>query len=74
MGTISLRVPDNELKAIKSYAYINNISVSDAIRKVMLEKIEDEYDLKVFEEYEADKAAGKIKTRPVEEFWDELKI
>ena len=74
MGTISLRVPDNELKAIKSYAYINNISVSDAIRRVMLEKIEDEYDLKVFEEYEEEKASGKLKTRPIEELWDELNL
>lgn len=72
MGTISLRVPDNEIKAIKSYAKINNISVSDAIRKVMREKIEEEYDLKVFEEYEAERSSGKLKTRPVKEFWDEL--
>ncbi len=72
MSTISLRVPEEELRAIKSYAAINNWSVSDAIRKTMIERIEDEYDLKVFAEYEAEKAAGTLKTRPIEELWEEL--
>jgi len=40
----------------------------------MLEKIEDEYDLKVFEEYEAKKQAGRLKTRPINELWKELDL
>lgn len=37
-----------------------------------LEKIEDEYDLQIFAEYETEKRAGKTKTRPFSEFLDEI--
>ena len=74
MSTISLRVPEEELRAFKSYAKINNWSLSDAIRRTMIERIEDEYDMRVFAEYEAEKAAGTLKTRPIEELWRELEL
>ena len=48
--------------------------MSEIIRITMLEKIEDEYDLKVFEEYEAKKQAGRLKTRPINELWKELDL
>jgi toxin-antitoxin system protein len=74
MSTISLRVPENELNIFKSYAKHNNCTLSEIIRTTMLERIENEYDLKVFEEYEAEKAAGILKTRPVNELWEELDL
>ena len=72
MSTISIRVPDEELNILKSYAKYKNKSLSETIRETMLDKIEDEYDLKVFAEYEAEKAAGKVKTRPISDLWKEL--
>lgn len=72
MSTISLRVPEDELVLFKAYAKFNNWSLSDAIRNTMIEKIEDDYDRKVFEEYEAKKAAGKVVTHPIEDLWKEL--
>lgn len=74
MSVISLRVPENELKVFKSYAKHNNKSLSEIIRIAMLERIEDEYDLKVFEEYEAEKRSGTLKTRPISELWKELDL
>ena len=74
MSTISLRVPEEELRIFKSYAQLNNWSLSDAIRKTMIEKIEDEFDLKVFEEYEKEKANGTLVTRPIDELWKDLGI
>ena len=74
MSTISLRVPEKELNIFKSYAKHNNTTLSEIIRIKMLEKIEDEYDLKVFEEYEAKKQAGRLKTRPINELWKELDL
>ena len=74
MSVISLRVPENELNIFKSYAKHNNKSLSEIIRIAMLERIEDEYDLKVFEEYEAEKKSGKLKTRPISELWKELDL
>ena len=49
--TISVRLSDKESKLIKAYADMNNISVSDLIRNAVIEKIEEEYDLKTY--YEA---------------------
>ena len=33
-----------------------------------------EYDIKIFEEYEAEKEAGTLSTHPIEELWKEIKI
>ena len=52
MSTISLRVPEQELALFKMYAKMNNKSLSEVIRDTMIERIEDEYDLKAFLEYE----------------------
>ncbi len=74
MATISLRVPDRELSIFKDYAKINNSSLSEIIRRTMIERIEDEYDMSVFEEYENDKAAGTVKTYSHEDAWKELDL
>lgn len=55
MGVISLRVPEEELARYKDYARIQNQSLSAVIRATMMERIEEEYDLKVIENYEAKK-------------------
>ena len=49
--TISVRLNDKDTDLIKAYAKLNNISISDLVRNAILEKIEDEYDLKSY--YEA---------------------
>lgn len=74
MPTISLRVPETELDIFKSYAKHNNTTLSEIIRVTMLEKIEDEYDLKVFEEYETEKQAETLKTRPINDLWKEVEL
>ena len=42
--TISVRLNEKDTELIKTYASINNISLSDLIRNAVLEKIENEYD------------------------------
>lgn len=74
MSTISLRVPEKELNIFKAYAKHNNSTLSEIIRITMIERIEDEYDLKAFEEYEAEKQTGALKTRPINELWKELEL
>ena len=74
MPIISLRVPERELDIFKAYAKHNNTTLSEIIRVAMLEKIEDEYDLKVFEEYETEKQAETLKTRPINDLWKELEL
>ena len=65
--TISLRLSDNDTMLIKKYAELNNISVSDLIRQTVIERIENEYDLEMF-----DKAMAEYKANPVTYSIDEV--
>lgn len=56
--TISLRLTEQEAMLFKKYAEFKNISMSELIRQAVMERIEDELDLRAFEsameEYKAD--------------------
>ncbi|MDU1224972.1 type II toxin-antitoxin system RelB family antitoxin [Varibaculum cambriense] len=74
MGVISLRVPEEELARYKDYARIQNQSLSAVIRTTMMERIEEEYDLKVIENYEMQKAAGEVELYSHDDVWAELGV
>ena len=65
--TISLRLSDEDTLLIKKYAELNRISVSDLIRQTVMERIETEYDLEMF-----DKAMSEYKDNPVLYSLDEV--
>ena len=48
--SVSIRLSDGELAAIKTYAASYDMTVSECIRRAVLEQIETEYDLKAYEE------------------------
>jgi RHH-type rel operon transcriptional repressor/antitoxin RelB len=48
MGTISLRLNDRDDMLIRKYAELHNMDLSTFIRQAAIEKIEDEYDLTLF--------------------------
>ena len=52
---------------IQCYAEINKMSISDLIRQSVLERIENEYDLEMF-----DKAMAEYKANPVTYSLDEV--
>ena len=66
--TISVRLSDKDMELIKTYAKINNISLSDLIRNAVMEKIEDEYDLEYYK-----KAIEEYKDNPKTYTLDEVK-
>lgn len=47
--TISLRLTQSESELIKAYADMHGVTVSELLRKSVLERIEDEHDLKAYE-------------------------
>jgi len=53
------------------YIFVDYILDGDNV-SVKFDKYE--YDTQIFEEYEAEKEAGTLSTRPIEELWKELKI
>lgn len=50
---ISLRLKEDDENLIREYVKLKNTTVSDFIRNTILEKIEDEIDLKAFKEAKA---------------------
>ena len=66
--TISVRLSDKEAELIKAYAEMNNISLSDLVRKAIIEKIEDEYDLECYK-----KAIKEYNENPKTYTLDEVK-
>lgn len=55
MAHITLRVSEEEKQWIESYAQVNGVSLSNALRQAIFEKMEDEYDLKMVAEFEKEK-------------------
>lgn len=45
---ISIRMNNQELELIKKYAELNGSTVSEVMRNAILEKIEDEFDIFLF--------------------------
>ena len=49
MTTISLRLEEADAALIKEFAWMNQMTVSDLIRQTVMEKIAEDFDLKVDE-------------------------
>ena len=58
--TISLRLNDDDSLLIKKYAELNSMTVSELVRQSVLERIENEFDLELF-----NKAKAEYKDNPV---------
>lgn len=70
----SIRLNTDEEKLFKSYAKVHGISLSEALKRALIEKIEDEYDIQVANEsYKEYLDTGKQR-RPIEDFWKELDL
>ncbi len=61
MSTISLRLSEKEDALIRKYAELHHIELSSFIRQTIIEKIEDEYDLTLFNKvWEEEKNQDKL--------------
>lgn len=52
MSMITLRVSEEEKEVLQRYADFTGVSLSEFIKTRVIESIEDEYNLKMIEEYE----------------------
>ncbi len=70
----SIRMTEEEKELATSYAKLHSLSLGEAFKKALFEKIEDEYDLTVAElAYDEYVKSGK-KSRPIEELFKELDV
>ena len=65
--TISLRLNEADSMLFKKYAEMNGISVSELLRRSVLEHIEEEYDLQAYQE-----AIEEYRENPITYTLDEI--
>lgn len=70
----SIRLTEQEKMLADSYAKLHSLSLGEAFKKALFEKIEEEYDIAIYEEAIKEYEDGGQKSRPIEEFWQELGI
>lgn len=73
MSVVSIRFNEEEEEILKNYVKSKEINLSQYIKNIIFEKIEEEYDLKSVQEYLKVKSEGTLNLIPFEEAikeWD----
>lgn len=70
----SIRLSEEEKKLALSYSKMHSMSLAEAFKSALFEKIEDEYDLKIAEEAYQEYVDDGCKSEPIEKLWEELGI
>jgi len=72
--SFSIRLSNEERLLAESYAKIHSLSLGEAFKKALFERIEDEYDLVVANEAHEEYVNSGRKSRPISELWKELDL
>ena len=70
----SIRLTENEKRLADSYAKMHSMSLGEAFKRALFEKIEDEYDIAVYEEAYKEYVDSGMESAPIEELWKELDL
>ena len=73
MSVVSIRFNDEKEEIVKNYVKSKEINLSQYIKNIIFEKIEEEYDLKLVQEYLKAKSEDTLNLIPFEEAvkeWD----
>lgn len=70
--SFSIRLTAEEKSLAESYAKRHSLSLGEAFKKALFEKIEDEYDIAVANEAYQEYLDSGCKSTPVADFWREL--
>lgn len=72
--SFSIRLTVEEKSLAESYAKLHSMSLGEAFKRALFEKIEDEYDITVADEAYREYIESRSKSRPVAELWKELDL
>ena len=72
MPHVSLRVTEEEKRTMDAYAKVHGVAISEAVKEAFFRMLEDEYDLRTIQEYEAEKAKDEMKYYTLDEVKAEL--
>ena len=70
----SIRLTEEEKSLAESYARLHSMTLSEAFKRALFERIEDEYDIAVGEEAWAEYEESGRNSRPISELWEELDL
>ena len=70
----SIRLSEEERQLADSYAKLHSMSMGEAFKRALFDKIEEEYDITAAEEAYGEYQCSGKKSRPVAEFWKELDL
>ena len=73
MSVVSIRFNDEEEEIVKNYVKSKGTNLSQYIKNIIFEKIEEDYDLKLIQEYVKAKSEETLNLIPFEEAvkeWD----
>lgn len=73
-NVISVRVNEDERNILNKAAMIYGGGVSSMIKKLVFEKLEDDFDLKIMQEYEQKRANGLLELYTPDEVWKEIGV
>ena len=69
--SFSIRLTDEERALAESYASLHSWSLSEAFKRALFEKIEDEYDVALGQDAYAEYLSSGQQSRPIGELWEE---
>ncbi len=70
----SIILTEEEKRLADSYAKIHSMSLGEAFKRALFEKIEDEYDVNIADEAYQEYVADGKKSQPIEELWKECNL
>lgn len=70
----SIRLTEEEKSLAESYARLHSMSLAEAFKRALFEKIEDEYDIVIANEAYDDYVKNGKKSQPISELWKELDL
>ena len=70
----SIRLTEEEKELADSYAKLHSLSLGEAFKKALFEKIEDEYDIVIADEAYREYISDGKKSRPFSELKKELTL
>ena len=70
----SISLTEEERALAESYAKLHSISLGEAFKKALFERIDDEYDITVANEAYQEYVDSGYKSRPIAELWSDLDL
>lgn len=72
--SFSIRLTEEERSLAESYAKLHSLSLGEAFKKALFEKIEDEYDIAIADEAYREYVENGRKSNPISKLWKELDL